>query len=121
MTKNLRTILLLLIGIISIGLSIKCFTFDSLSYESKSMYGGDAFTGIQNAAAVTSKNVSQLASITQFGFGSILFVGGLTLLAFGLTSPLNKSNVGNTTEVTETKHDKLDSVENISQTSSEDE
>ena len=52
------------------------------------MYGGDAYTGIQNAAATTSKNVRDLAGIVQFGFGSILLVMGLTLVGFGLTTPM---------------------------------
>ena len=83
MAKQIRTFLLCGVGIISIILSIKCFSFDKLDSESRSMYGGDAYTGIQNAAATTSKNVSELASIVQFGFGSLLLINGLTLLAFG--------------------------------------
>lgn len=90
MAKQIRTFLLCGVGIISIILSIKCFSFDKLDSESRSMYGGDAYTGIQNAAATTSKNVSELASIVQFGFGSLLLINGLTLLAFGLTSPIGK-------------------------------
>lgn len=90
MVKRIRTFLLCGVGVISIILSIKCFSFDRLDSEPKSMYGGDAFTGIQNAAATTSKNVSELASIVQFGFGSLLLINGLTLLAFGLTSPIEK-------------------------------
>lgn len=90
MAKNFRTILLCAIGIISIALSIKCFSIKDLDYESESAYGGDAYTGIQNAAATTSKNVKELASIVQFGFGSLLLVNGLTLLAFGLTTPIQK-------------------------------
>ena len=90
MAKQIRTFLLCGVGVISIILSIKCFSFDRLDSESRSMYGGDAYTGIQNAAATTSKNVSELASIVQFGFGSLLLINGLTLLAFGLTSPIEK-------------------------------
>ena len=91
MTKNARTILLCAAGIISVALSVRCFSFKDLDYEQSSMYGGDAYTGIQNAAAMTSKNVKELASIVQFGFGSVLLVSGLTLLAFGLTSPILKT------------------------------
>ena len=90
MTRNFRTILLCVVGIISIALSIKCYSFKELDYESESAYGCDAYTGIQNAAATTSKNVKELASIVQFGFGSLLMVNGLTLLAFGLTTPIQK-------------------------------
>ena len=96
MAQKIRAIVLIVIGVIAIGLSIKCFTIDELDYETRSMYGGDAFTGIQNAAAVTSRNVKELAEIVKFGFSSVLFVMGLTLVGFGLTTPMgagmNKSN-----------------------------
>lgn len=95
MSKNFRTVLLIVVGIISIALSIKCFSYEDLDYSPRSMYGGDAYTGIQNAAAMTSKNVKELASIVQFGFGSVLLVSGLTLLAFGLTSPMQKKQEEN--------------------------
>lgn len=88
MEKKLRSVILILIGIISLFLSFKCYTIDDLDYESRSMYGGDAYTGIQNAAAMTSKNIKELASIVQFGFGSVLLIMGLTVLGFGLTMPL---------------------------------
>lgn len=87
MVQKFRSIVLIVVGIIALGLSIKCFSIDDLDYASKSMYGGDAYTGIQNAAAATSKNVKELASIVQFGFGSILLVMGLGLIGFGLTTP----------------------------------
>lgn len=88
MANNLRTIAFIVIGVIAIGLSIRCFSYDDLDFEARSTYGGDAFTGIQNAAALTSKNVKSLASIVQFGFGSILLVTGLGFLGVGLTSPI---------------------------------
>ncbi len=88
MAQKFRAIVLIVIGVIAIGLSIKCFTIDELDYETRSMYGGDAYTGIQNAAAMTSRNVKELAEIVKFGFGSVLFVMGLTLVGFGLTTPM---------------------------------
>lgn len=88
MVQKLRSIVLIVIGVIAIGLSIKCYTIDDLDYESRSMYGGDAFTGIQNAAATTSRNVKELASIVQFGFGSVLLVMGFTLVGVGMTTPI---------------------------------
>lgn len=90
--KNIRTYLIIGVGIISIILSIRCFCYKSLGHESSSVYGGDAFTGIQNAAAATSKNIEGLASIVQFGFGSVLLVTGLGFLTVGLTSPLKKED-----------------------------
>ena len=77
-------------GIISLVLSQKCFDFIYLDYESKITYGGDAYTGIQNAAAVTSLNVKKLADIVQYGFGSVLLVMGLALIALGITTQLKK-------------------------------
>lgn len=88
MEQKLRSGILILVGIIALFLSFKCYTIDDLGYESSSMYGGDAYTGIQNAAAKTSQNVKELASIVQFGFGSVLLVMGLTILGFGLTMPM---------------------------------
>lgn len=87
MVQKFRSIVLIVVGIIALGLSFKCFSIDDLDYASKSMYGGDAYTGIQNAAAATSKNVKELANIVQFGFGSILLVMGLCLIGLGLTTP----------------------------------
>ena len=58
-----------------------------------SSYGGDAFTGIQNAGAQTSENVKNLAKIVQFGFGSVLLIAGFGFLGIGLTTPLGKENL----------------------------
>ena len=91
MVQKLRSIVLIVIGVIAIGLSIKCYSIDELDYESESMYGGDAYTGIQNAAAMTSRNVKELASIVQFGFGSVLLIMGLTLVGVGMTTPMGAS------------------------------
>lgn len=88
MVQKLRSIVLILVGIIAIGLSIKCYTIDDLDWEPRSTYGGDAYTGIQNAAAMTSRNVKELASIVQYGFGSVLLVMGFTLVGVGLTTPM---------------------------------
>lgn len=53
-------------------------------YVFEKQYGGDAYTGVQNAAAVTGQNVKKLTEINQFGFGSILMVGGVALIAAGI-------------------------------------
>lgn len=104
MAQKFRSIILIVVGIIALGLSVKCFTIDDLDYATKSMYGGDAYTGIQNAAAITSRNVKELASIIQFGFGSILLVMGLGLIGYGLTIPTGNSTVvqENSTKTIET-------------------
>jgi len=86
--QKVRIVILLLIGILSIVLSYKCYTYSDLSGVASAVYGGDAFTGIQNAAATTAKNVAELAKVVQFGFGSILLVNGLAFIGVALTMPL---------------------------------
>lgn len=83
MVKN---ILFILVGIVSIGLSISCFNADTGQYVSENYYGGDAYTGIQHAAAETGQNVRNLAKLTAKGFGSILLVSGLALIVVGIPS-----------------------------------
>lgn len=83
MVKN---ILFILVGIVSIGLSISCFNADTGQYVSENYYGGDAYTGIQHAAAETGQNVRDLTKLTAKGFGSILLVSGLALIVVGIPS-----------------------------------
>ena len=59
MAQNFRSTVFIVIGIIAIGLAIGCYSIDDLHYEAINIYGGDAFTGIQNAAAVTSRSWPQ--------------------------------------------------------------
>jgi hypothetical protein len=55
------------------------------SWESNSSYGGDAYTGIQNAAAQTANNVQDLAEILKTGMSSALIIFGIAMIAyFGL-------------------------------------
>ena len=64
-------------GVLSIIFGIVMFTLSdgfNVHYE---YYGGDAYTGIQNAAADTAKNLTCLSQIAQFGFGFVLIVAGL--------------------------------------------
>ena len=62
------------------------------TYTSYNYYGGDAYTGIQQAAADTARNVRDLALIVRSGFqgvsgtgtGFLLLVAGFGLIAFSL-------------------------------------
>ena len=80
----LRKMLLGLTGIASVVLSIVCFCFSTGGYESSYTYGGDAYTGIQNAAAQTANNVSYLGDIAKFGFGSILLIAGILMILYAI-------------------------------------
>lgn len=76
----MKKVLLVIVGIVSIFLAIKCFGYETGSYVSTEKYGGDAYTGIQNASSKTANNVMYLSEITKFGFGSVLLIAGLSLV-----------------------------------------
>ena len=80
----MRRILFATIGAISVVLSIVCFSKDIGHESNYSYYGGDAFTGIQQAGAQTSNNVYDLTRIVRYGFGSILLISGLTLITMSI-------------------------------------
>ena len=79
-----KSVLLIIIGILAIALSIVSFCMDAGYDISYQQYGGDAYTGMQNATARTANNVDYLCKVVKFGFGSILLVSGLTLIVAGI-------------------------------------
>lgn len=52
-------------------------------------YGGDAYTGIQNAAADTASNVRELAEICKFGLAAILIILGVAIFCYFATKMSN--------------------------------
>lgn len=78
--KKIFSVLLLLTGVLSIILSFYTFNASMGGYESNITYGGDAYTGIQNAAAQTANNIRNLTGVLADGLGSILLIGGLSLI-----------------------------------------
>lgn len=93
---SIKKILLIVVGIISIGMSVSCFKMEVGSKVYRSAYGGDAYTGIQNAGAETGTNVFYLNQIMAKGFGAILLVAGLGLVVCGL--PFDSKKVANGTK-----------------------
>ena len=69
-------------GILSIIMGFSVMGSYTGSWEASNSYGGDAYTGIQNAAAQTANNVQDLADIAAKGFGWILVVLGLAIIFF---------------------------------------
>lgn len=69
--QYLKKICTTCLGILSVVLSSICF-MNTTPYR---YYGGDAFTGIQQATADVANNVN-------FGFGSVLFIFGIYLIIF---------------------------------------
>jgi hypothetical protein len=96
MNKTLRTILLCFIGTSSIALGIYCFSFNTGEFIMDHMYGGDAFTGMQNASATAARNLLSMSKIIQFGLSSLLIVGGAMIVVLGI--PKKKDKVANSTE-----------------------
>ena len=82
--KKFCAVLFIIIGILAIVLSYVAYDSYIGAYESSESYGGDAYTGIQNAAAQTANNVKALAEIVAFSTGSILLISGLFMIVFGL-------------------------------------
>lgn len=66
-------------GLLSIIFSFIIFFMSNGYFELSERYGGDAYTGIQNAAAQTANNVQDLCELVQMGFGGILLIAGLLL------------------------------------------
>ena len=117
MKSYIKIISFIATGVLSIILAICCFSKKSLDWESRTTYGGDDYTGIQNAAAMTSKNVSKLADSVCFGFGSILLVTGLTLVGIGISTPIERKEIID--EETEEDQEETDEAL-VSDTSTED-
>ena len=92
-------------GLLSTVLGIVSFCLEDGLYESSITYGGDAYTGIQNAAAQTANNLIYIGDICKFGFGSVLLVAGLVLIVSAVLCfiPDEKSGgIKNQVYVTET-------------------
>ena len=53
-------------------------------YTEHNYYGGDAYTGIQNAAADAANNASDLSGCICAGFSAVLLIAGLILICFCL-------------------------------------
>lgn len=76
-------------GLVSLFFGIMMYSMPTGYWESSERYGGDAYTGIQNAAAQTANNVQDLAQIAQQGFAFVLMAAGL-ITVFVFASKLFK-------------------------------
>ena len=63
-------------GIVSVLFGFIISGMDVGYHESAKSYGGDAYTGIQNAAAQTADNVQDLCELVREGFTFVLFAMG---------------------------------------------
>ena len=79
-----ENLVFIIVGFISIVLSIVCFFSVKDDLPDSYRFGADFYTESQNSAAATARNVYYLEKIAAKGFGSILLVTGLILVAVGL-------------------------------------
>ncbi len=70
----------IIIGFISMVFAVRLLLLSGGSSSDYITYGGDAYTGIQQAAAQTANNVLALGEITKYIGFSILMIVGLILL-----------------------------------------
>ena len=97
--KRYASILMIVIGICSVILSFVCFGKETGDTERNISYGGDAYTGIQNAAAQTANNVKYTNEILKFGFGSVLLTAGIVIVSCGIYC-LSDTHEGNEQKLT---------------------
>ena len=82
--KNGCALMLIVLGVVSVILGLVMFGMEDGYYEMDEQYGGDAYTGIQNAAAQTADNVKALGKIVKTGFGGVFAIGGLIMITIGV-------------------------------------
>ena len=94
-SKRVTGFFLLVAAIVSVIFGIVCFnsypSLDTTKYVKYEYYGGDAYTGIQNAAADTANNVQANVETVKDnyyliarGFGFALIIAGIVLLGCGV-------------------------------------
>ncbi len=103
--KKFSGILFLGVAIISIIFAMICFDMYDGNYESDIKYGGDAYTGIQNAAAQTANNVMYTNRCIKTIGGFAFIIIGLVLGTIGVDCLLanklvNKESEQKSTEET---------------------
>ena len=97
-----------------IAFSYSVYAYDGTEYVGNITYGGDAYTGMQNASAATARNISDLASMVRAlaydfefmfdCFGFIILIAGCLIALSGVQNfmeCLAAKKAGATTEVKE--------------------
>ena len=80
--KKIISIIGTIVGIMSIRYSFVIRKMSTGMFERELAYGGDAYTGIQNAAAQTANNVQDLTEVLRKGFSSVLLIVGLLAVCY---------------------------------------
>ena len=83
-SKKILSIMLFALAALSLIFAIVCFGSDTGYWVSSKSYGGDAYTGIQNAAAQTANNINYLRENINTFAGLFFVIVALTFAAFGV-------------------------------------
>lgn len=73
------SVITFIVGVVSVILGIACSQRYYGAYEDMLKYGGDAYTGIQQASAQAANNIIATTKAAIFGFASILIIAGLII------------------------------------------
>ena len=79
-------------GILSVIIGITFFSGSYGVHVTSQSYGGDAYTGIQNAVAYTGNNVRALAKLLKSGFAWILIIIGLAIIFYFASRFISRKN-----------------------------
>jgi len=102
MENSKKKVFQIVVGVISIVFAILCFVLQPDLYEgsivSDQYYGGDAYTGIQHAAAATARNVyylnqniTELSKVIMMAFGFLFIIVGISSIFKGVLTGCNKN------------------------------
>ena len=82
--KTIVAALIIVLGMVVsiVGISEKFHYYGYYTYYET--YGGDAYTGIQNAAADTSKNIQNLGYMCEEFFNALFLYSGLLIILLGV-------------------------------------
>ncbi len=100
--KKLFGIALIIIGVLAIVFAFDCNRACQSDSELGAVvysetYGGDAYTGMQNAAAKTANNVLKLTKTLTLNMGRLFLILGLTLVCVGIKISLEQYVTARTT------------------------
>lgn len=88
--RVLRSTLLALVGVACLLTGIQVYNSNIGGMASYQEYGGDAYTGIQNAEVQTGGLVRIQSDIIAKGFGSIMIFGGIALIVCAIPTNLKR-------------------------------
>ena len=71
----------IIVGVVSIAFGIVMLNMNSGVNTGYEWYGGDAYTGIQQAGADAAANVKRLTEVVKLGFGLLFMSSGIGLLS----------------------------------------